>query len=150
MGFLFKKAMFITIHSDGAARGNPGPGGAGVAIKIAGETHQFKKYLGEKTNNQAEYEALILGLEQVKEIINQEKLCPQKIICYLDSELLVRQLQGKYKVKNAELGVLFVKVWNLTHQLPKVEYQHVTRDKNKEADKLANEAIDEANHVARE
>ncbi len=132
----------LVIYTDGGARGNPGPAGAGVAIMSPkGEviaTH--KKYLGEATNNVAEYSAVVLALEKAKE------LGPETIDFYLDSELIVKQIKGEYKVKNVALGKLFVKVYNLKHNFKKVTFSHVRREKNKLADKLVNDAIDEGCH----
>ena len=126
-----------TIHTDGGARGNPGPAGIGVVLELNGKKHTFKKYIGEATNNQAEYQAVILALEKAKELGASE------IDVFLDSELVQQQLSGKYKVKNQDLGSLFVKVWNLAMGFKKVKYVHVRREDNKESDKLVNEAIDE-------
>lgn len=124
------------IHSDGGARGNPGPAGIGVVLEFSGEKKFYKKYIGETTNNQAEYQALLLGLEKAK------SLGAEEVECYLDSELVVKQLKGEYKVKNKELAPLFIKIYNLSQGFKKVSYTHVFREKNKEADKLVNEAID--------
>jgi len=135
--------MILSIYTDGAARGNPGPGGAGAIIKTEQNKYQFKKYLGKTTNNKAEYQALILALQKARHLIKQKNFEIKKIICYSDSELLVRQLKREYKVKNADLVKLFVKVWNISHDLPKIEYHHIPREKNKQADKLANLAIDQ-------
>ncbi len=126
------------IHTDGGARGNPGPAGIGVVLEFAGQKHRFKKYIGETTNNQAEYQAVILGLEKAKETSAKE------VDVFLDSELVQQQLIQKYKVKNQELAPLFIKVWNLALGFSKVKYVHVRRSDNKEADQLVNQAIDEA------
>lgn len=134
--------MEIQIYTDGAARGNPGPAGAGAVIKCAGASHEFYKYLGEATNNQAEYQALIFALQEARKVIKTGQLDISKVICYSDSELLVKQLRREYKVKNPELAKLFIKVWNLASELPPVEYRHIRRERNKPADKLANHAID--------
>jgi len=128
----------VTIYTDGGARGNPGPAGIGVVLNYEGKHLTFKKYIGETTNNQAEYQAVILGLEKAKELGAEE------VDVFLDSELVQQQLTQRYKVKNQELGSLFVKVWNLAMGFKKVKYVHIYRTDNKEADKLVNEAIDEA------
>jgi ribonuclease HI len=137
--------MIIYVHIDGGARGNPGLAGVGVVIKITPlrEVWQFKKFIGTTTNNQAEYSALILALEKVGELIERHHLEVDKIVCYSDSELLVSQMRRIYKVKDKELGLLFIKAWNLSQKLPKIEYQHILREENREADLLANQAIDE-------
>ncbi|MBI3290668.1 ribonuclease HI family protein [Candidatus Falkowbacteria bacterium] len=128
----------ITIHTDGGARGNPGPAGIGAVLEFDGRQKTFKKYIGHATNNQAEYQAVILALEKAKEISAGE------LDIFLDSELVQQQLSQKYKVKNQDLALLFIKVWNLSLNFKKVKYIHVRRNDNKLADKLVNEAIDEA------
>ena len=125
-----------TLHTDGGARGNPGPAGIGAVLQIGEEIYEFKKYIGETTNNQAEYQALVLGLEKAKEHSVTE------VECLLDSELVVKQLNREYKVKDKDLGVQFVKVWNLMQGFKKVTFKHIFREQNKEADRLVNEAID--------
>ncbi|MDO8669339.1 MAG: ribonuclease HI family protein [Candidatus Buchananbacteria bacterium] len=126
------------LHTDGGARGNPGPAGLGAVLEMGDDKLFFKKYIGEATNNQAEYQALILGLTKAQERGVAE------VDCYLDSELVVKQLNREYKVKNEGIAPLFIKVWNLTQQFKKVKFIHVFREDNKEADKLVNEAIDKA------
>jgi ribonuclease HI len=129
----------LEIYTDGGARGNPGPAGIGVAIWEGNnlvETHA--KYIGEATNNQAEYQAVILGLEQAK------RMKAGELDFYLDSELAVNQLNRKFKIKDAQLGLLFVKAWNLMVGFKKVTFTHIPREQNKGADSLVNKAIDEA------
>lgn len=129
----------LQIYTDGGARGNPGPSGIGVVIWSGNElVGQYKKYIGEATNNQAEYKAVILALEEAK------KIEPIELEFFLDSELVVKQLNREYKVKDKDLAPLFVQVWNLSMGFKKVTFTHIPREKNKEADKLVNEAIDEA------
>ncbi|NMB48276.1 ribonuclease HI family protein [Candidatus Kuenenbacteria bacterium] len=132
----------LTIFTDGGARGNPGPAGVGLVIfDESGEkllaTH--KKYIGEATNNVAEYSAVILAMEEAK------KMGAEELGFVLDSELVVKQLNGEYKVKNEDLGKLFIKIYNLRQQFRKVTFRHVPREQNKLADKLVNEAIDSRN-----
>ena len=126
------------IHSDGGARGNPGPAAIGVVIKSDDGKliEEISKTIGETTNNQAEYQAIIAGLETAK------KLGAEAVECFLDSELVVKQLRREYKVKNKELAPLFVKVHNLSLQFKKISFTHVMREKNKAADKLVNIALD--------
>ena len=126
------------IHTDGGSRGNPGPSGLGVFItdpdgKVLLE---HSRYLGETTNNQAEYMAIIDALEHAK------TLGAEEVDMYMDSELAVRQLNHQYKVKNAGLIPLFMRVWNLSTTFQRVRYFHVRREFNKDADRLVNEAID--------
>jgi len=130
----------IVIYTDGGARGNPGPAGIGVVIydqnkKLISEISQ---YLGEATNNQAEYQAVIIALEKAK------KIGAEEINLFSDSELMISQLKGDFKVKNKELGSLFVKIWNLKQSFKKVKFHHLPRAENKRADQLVNQAIDEA------
>jgi len=128
----------IKLFTDGGARGNPGPSGIGAVIKDGDKIiGKHKKYIGETTNNQAEYKALILGLEKLKEMEVKE------VDCFLDSELVVKQLKREYKVKHPDLAPLFVKVYNLSLSFKKCKFWHIPRSQNKEADKLVNEAIDE-------
>ncbi|TSC95728.1 MAG: ribonuclease H [Parcubacteria group bacterium Athens1014_10] len=131
--------MKLKTYTDGGASGNPGPAGIGVVIrdqenKIIAE---YSKYIGETTNNQAEYQALILALEKAK------KMEAQEIDCYLDSELVVKQLNREYKVKDKDLGLLFIKAWNLSQGFKKINFHHIPREKNKEADALVKKAIKE-------
>ena len=129
----------IKIYTDGASRGNPGLSGAGFVIynsqnRIIGE---YCKFLGRATNNQAEYQALILALKKAK------KLKAHIIECYSDSKLMVEQLNRNYKIKNSGLIPLFIKVWNLKRFFRQVSFHYIPREKNKKADKLANKAFDE-------
>ncbi|MFA5124286.1 MAG: ribonuclease HI family protein [Patescibacteria group bacterium] len=128
--------MKAIIYSDGGARGNPGPAGIGAVIKIGEKQLELKRYIGEATNNQAEYRALILALEHALEngVTEAE--------CLLDSELVVKQLNREYRVKDKDLGVLFIKVYNLSTKFKRVTFKHIYREQNKLADKLVNEAID--------
>lgn len=130
----------LSLFTDGACRGNPGNGGAGaVLVGDNGEViGTAKKFLGHCTNNIAEYEALILGLE------NALGNGATAISIYLDSELLVRQIQGVYRVKNPTLKPLMTGVRALLDRFDAWQVAHVPRSENAAADKLANEAIDEA------
>ena len=133
-----KKDELFKIFTDGASRGNPGEAGAGFAVLDENDNIVLtdKRYLGIKTNNEAEYNALIFALEKICEIgVNN-------IIIHSDSELLVRQLNGVYKVKNPRIKELYDKVQDLIKNF-NYKIIHIPREKNKLADKLANEAIDE-------
>ena len=127
----------LTLYVDGAARGNPGPAGCGLVLK-SGEKILFedKEYIGHKTNNEAEYIALILGLEKAADFGKHIKVIS-------DSELLVNQVKGEYKVKQIHLKSLLEKVRQAQAHFDYFEITHSQRENNKEADKLANEAIDE-------
>ena len=127
----------VQIYTDGGARGNPGPAGIGVVIWNKNELlGSYSEYIGKATNNQAEYSAVVLALEKAKE------LEIESIDFFLDSELVVRQLKREYKVKDENLAKLFVKIWNLSSAFKEITYTHIRREKNKEADKLVNEALD--------
>ncbi len=127
------------MYTDGASKGNPGPAGVGVVIlSPEGDEEYLKAYLGHATNNQAEYEALILGLDRLLD------KGVKRVIIKSDSELLVRQLKGKYKVRNPGLKSRFDKVRELLNQLEEYDIFHIRREENSRADKLANEAIKEA------
>jgi len=137
-GTKVKKLTDCHLYTDGASRGNPGLAGAGVVLfddrgqELLGKS----KYLGKCTNNVAEYQALILGLQAA-----QELGCP-RLHVFLDSELIVRQITGKYKVKNATLKPLFAQVQKLLKGFKGYTIGHVPREKNKRADELANQGID--------
>lgn len=129
----------LIINTDGGSRGNPGPAGIGaVFADESGEViAKYKEYIGEATNNIAEYKALILALEKSKDFEVDE------IECRLDSELVVKQLNGEYKVKDEKMKKLFTRVQKLIFFKP-VKFVHVRREKNKLADALVNEALDKA------
>ena len=128
----------LYIHTDGGARGNPGPAGIGVLIRDeAGEVvDEIAKFLGDATNNQAEYQALLVGLERAL------ALGAGEVSVASDSELLVRQIEGRYKVKNAGLKPLFIKAKDLLAQFDRYTIKPVRRELNTEADALVNQAID--------
>lgn len=131
--------MTILAYTDGAARGNPGESGIGVVFKDeqGGIVSKLYGYIGEATNNVAEYTALIACLK------NAPKTECSKLIVHSDSELMVRQLLGQYKVKDPNLKLMFQKVHLLLAKASfEFEIKHVGREFNKEADQLANLAID--------
>jgi len=122
---------------DGAARGNPGQAGAGMVLQAAdGSVNRFGEYLGEATNNVAEYRALIIGMQKAAELgIGELKVRS-------DSELIIRQLNGQYKVKSPHLQDLYFTAVKMISSFKKVSFTHVPREENKEADRMANLAID--------
>ena len=136
----------ITIFTDGGARGNPGPSGIGAVVtdesgKVIKEVSQ---YIGEQTNNFAEYEALIIVLEEMKKMFGI-KLREMQIEVRMDSELVVRQLSGIYKVKEPTLKEQFAKVAKIRlEDAPNMTFAHVFREQNSHADELVNKAIDAA------
>lgn len=137
-----EETKHLICYTDGGARGNPGPSGIGVVLMNEAadvKEAEISEYLGHGTNNQAEYTALLRCLEKARE------LQADTVHVRLDSELVVKQMSGEYKVKNAELQKLFLKIWNLRQEFKKVTFEHVRREFNKEADRLANEAMDRGN-----
>jgi ribonuclease HI len=131
----------VIIYTDGGARGNPGPSGAGVVIQDGAKTYEYKKYLGERqTNNFAEYEAVALALTEAK----KKKLSGRSLEIRMDSQLVVEQLSGNWKIKEAGLKTQAAKVRALLADFPSHKFVYVPRAQNKEADRLVNEAIDEA------
>lgn len=133
----------IIIYTDGGSRGNPGPSGIGVVIANS-KGRVIKKYsqaIGNRTNNEAEYEAVIFSLQKVKHLFGKQKARDLNIEVLMDSELVARQLGGKYKIVEEKLFPLFIKVWNLRMDLRKISFSEIPREKNKDADKLANEAM---------
>jgi ribonuclease HI len=129
---------YLIAHSDGGARGNPGPAGYGVAIEDESgrKVAQLSEYLGHQTNNFAEYQGLIAALEYAVEH------GPKALKLISDSELLVRQIKGIYKVKNPTLKDLHARAMELIAQLDWFSIGHALREHNREADRLANEAMD--------
>jgi ribonuclease HI len=128
----------VIIGADGASRGNPGPAAIGAVIKDdrGNLVARLSRQIGRATNNQAEYRALIAALEQAI------SLGAKKVDIRLDSELVVRQLSGRYRVKNTGLKPLYEQVQQLLGKLDEVSVRHVPRARNAEADRLANQALD--------
>ncbi len=143
----FQSAMSVShsvngpcsLYTDGASRGNPGEAGAGAVLMDChgNELAAQSLYLGQCTNNAAEYQALIAGLKTALEAGCRD------LNIFLDSELIVRQVEGRYKVKNEQLKPLFAQVKNLLDRLPSWSITHVPRKKNARADALANKGIDD-------
>lgn len=159
----------IIVHTDGGARNNPGPAAIGVVIRISPELStnkneyiankkkfgknsisfgknssekRYSEYIGKATNNEAEYKALIFALKKIKQLFGKNKIKDLEIECYLDSQLIVQQLQGKYKILEKNLQLLFLEVWNLKTEFKNVNFNYIPREENKEADRLVNEALD--------
>ena len=132
----------ILIYTDGASRGNPGPCAMGIQV-LDSENHSIYEeasYLeSNNTNNFAEYQAVIRALELAVEHSVQE------LSLFSDSQFLIRQLEGKYKVKSANIKPLFEQCRQLIKKIPKTRFEHIPREKNKKADALANKALDEKN-----
>ena len=130
----------LTIYTDGGARGNPGPAGIGAVILDEQDKviEEVSEYIGQTTNNQAEYRALIAGLTKAKELGGED------IEVFLDSELVVKQLNREYRIKDKVLAPLFVQAYNISLGFKKIIFKHIPREKNKLADKLVNTALDKA------
>lgn len=137
----------ITMYCDGGSRGNPGPSAIGVVIKLKDGIKEYSKYLGEATNNEAEYQAVIFGLKKVKHLIGGEKAEKAKIEILMDSELVVNQLSGIYKIKEKDLIPFFIEIWNLKIDFGNIEFRHIPREENKEADRLVNRELDSQNSL---
>ncbi len=137
----------ITMYTDGGARNNPGPAGIGVWIfskdgQEKAVDKKYAEYIGKKTNNEAEYEALIFGLKKIKSLLGKANAKQAEIECFLDSELIVKQLDHQYKLQKEHIQKYFIEVWNLMLDYHKVNFTHIPREKNKIADGLVNKAID--------
>lgn len=127
--------MVISIYSDGASRGNPGDAAIGVSlIKDNVEFDSISKKIGKKTNNQAEYEAVIAGLEKISHI-------GEEVDIFVDSQLVAKQLRGEYKVKSSLVKPLYEKVLELSKSISIREIVWIPREENKRADELANNAL---------
>ncbi len=129
----------LTIHIDGAARGNPGPAAYAFIISRDGAVPIVEKgLLGTATNNLAEYTALTKALERAS------RTGAEQLLIHSDSELLVKQMNGLYRVKNPDLRVLYERAQRLCERFKEVVFRHVPREENRQTDKLCNEALDEA------
>jgi len=133
------QGLSLTLHSDGGSRGNPGPAGAGAVLydDQGQEVAALSRYLGRTTNNEAEYQALLLGLNEAK------RLGAARLTVKMDSELIVRQLEGKYRVKAPGLKPMYDQAKRLLQGFASVTILHVRREFNKRADELANQAMDQ-------
>lgn len=130
--------LTLKAYTDGGAKGNPGPATIGVVFYLKNKKiFSHHQPIGTATNNDAEYKALIFALEKIKEIKNQYQI--DKIIFFSDSQLLINQINGFYKIKNGKIKeyILKIKILEQEINLP-IIYQQIPREKNKEADKLAN------------
>jgi ribonuclease HI len=127
----------MAINADGASRGNPGPAAIGATVKDehGGLITRISRPIGRATNNQAEYQAVIAALQEAI------RLGARKVDIRLDSELVVRQLSGRYRVKNAALKTLYQEIQRLLTRLETVTIKHIPREQNREADRLANMAL---------
>ena len=140
----FYKFMRLIIYTDGGSRGNPGPAAIGVVI-CNDKSKPIKKYseaIGETTNNEAEYQAVIFALKKVKALYGKEEAKKSQIEMRIDSELVVNQLNHEFKTEEPNIQQLFLKVWNLMLDFGPIKFLAVPREQNKEADRLVNQAFD--------
>lgn len=128
----------VEIYVDGGSRGNPGPAAIGVIIN----EKEYTEFIGEATNNVAEYKAIIFALKKIKHLLGKDKLKKTEIVIYSDSDLVVNQLNGNYKILEKDLMPLFIEVWNLKFDFPHLRFVHIDREQNKRADRLVNQCLD--------
>lgn len=133
----------VLICTDGGSRGNPGPAAIGGVISFDGEKKTFSENIGRATNNDAEYEALIFALKKAKSFLGKKKAKQAELKCFTDSELMAKQLNHEYKLREERIQRYFIEIWNLSLDFKRVEFFHIRREKNKEADALVNKALDE-------
>lgn len=134
----------MIIYTDGGSRGNPGPAAIGVAFAGASGqvSKRYGKAIGRKTNNEAEYEAVLFALTKARALYGKERIGAMPVEVRMDSELVCRQLNGEYKVEEERLWPLFMRIWNVQRDFDNLTFRHVRREENREADRLVNEALD--------
>jgi len=136
----------IIIYTDGGSRGNPGPAAIGMVFcNERGEGFKkYSQYLGDVlTNNEAEYQAVIFALNKFKSLFGKKLAQNSELEIRSDSELLTNQLNGKYKILEPKIQSFFLTIWNLKLDFKKIKFRHISREKNKEADRLVNEVLNE-------
>lgn len=139
----------LVISTDGGSRNNPGPAALGVVMEpaagpgLAGGRREYGEYLGELTNNEAEYRALIFALKKAKQLYGKDKIAKTAVEVRMDSELVVKQLNAEYKIEDEKLQPLFLQVWNLKLDFGSVKFVAVPRAKNRRADALVNRVLDQ-------
>ena len=136
--------MMYTIYADGGARGNPGPAGAGAVVRDEAGTvvAEVSSFLGKQTNNFAEYQAVIEAFEKLLALVPAHRRKETKVIVKMDSMLVVRQMQGEWKVKHPNMKPQHARLRSLEEQFGDVSFAHVYREENTDADALANRAMD--------
>jgi len=134
----------IIIYTDGGSRGNPGPSAIGIVFcnEKGDIIKKYSEVLGELTNNEAEYQAVIFALKKFKALFGNKLAKNSEIEVRADSELLIKQIQGLYKILEPKIQSLFLTAWNLKLDFKKVKFKIIPREKNKTADRLVNEALD--------
>lgn len=134
----------LIIYTDGGSRGNPGPSAIGVVFSDEkGKTiKEYSECIGVHTNNEAEYQAVIFALKKAKALYGKKVVKSIEVEIRSDSELLIKQLNGEYKIMEPKIQYLFLKTWNLKIDFKKVKFTSIPRKKNKQSDRLVNEALD--------
>ncbi len=136
--------MYFTIHADGGSRGNPGPAGAGAMIRdhLGNSVASVSEFLGTKTNNFAEYEAVILAFGKLAALVGEGRVDTTDVEVKMDSELVVKQMKGIYKVKHPTMREQYARLMHAAGAFKSVSFNHVPRAQNSDADALANDAMD--------
>lgn len=135
----------LIIYTDGGSRGNPGPAAIGVVF-FDGARHLMKEYgksIGRKTNNEAEYEAVLFALAKARALYGKKRIETLSVEVRMDSELVARQLNGEYKIEEERLWPLFMQIWNARLDFGALTFSHVPREQNREADRMVNQALDQ-------
>lgn len=134
----------LVVCTDGGSRGNPREAAIGVIIcdEKGNVIKEYGEAIGIKTNNEAEYAAVISALKKIKALFGKEKAKKTEINFKMDSEFVMKQLNGEYKIAEERMQPLFIAVWNLKMDFARVTFSHVRREQNKEADRLVNMALD--------
>lgn len=132
----------IIVYTDGASRGNPGPASIGVWIETLEKG--YGEVIGETTNNDAEYQAIVFALGKIKSLVGKKQAKQAYVVCRMDSELAMKQLTHQYKIEHPTTQKHFLTIWNRMLDFGKVDFEHVPREKNTKADALANKALDES------
>ena len=133
-----KRDKVLIIYTDGGSRGNPGLSAIGVVLG----SKEYAESIGVCTNNEAEYQSVIFALKKAKALFGKKVMKTAEVEIKSDSELLIKQLNGEYKVLEPNIQDLFLKVWNLKVDFKKVKFTAIPREKNKQADRLVNQALD--------
>ena len=128
----------IIIYTDGASRGNPGPSGMGVIV----DGREYFEFIGQGTNNEAEYRAVIFAFKKARALFGKKAIKDIEAEVRSDSELMIKQLNGEYKILEPRIQQLFLEAWNLKIDFAKVKFVLIPREENSRADKLANQALD--------
>lgn len=129
----------IIVYTDGGSRGNPGPSALGVYFPSLGK--EYSEYLGETTNNVAEYQAIVFALKKLKHLLGSDVAEKTDVEVRSDSQLLMNQLSGTFKLKEEHLFPFFIAIWNLKQDFKSVTFVHVPREQNKDADRMVNRAL---------